>query len=548
VTEPPGEDVRFGRYRIVREIGRGGMGVVYEAWDDVLKRAVALKIVQAGLVGGLDYRARFEREAELLAQVDSRQIVPVFDYGQSGESAYLVTQLFRDGDLQTLLAGSGPLGRVAALRLTAQVAEALQDAHTAGVLHRDVKPSNVLLRRRESELIGYLCDFGIASDGSRGLTLTGSVVGSLSYMAPERHHGDPADQRSDVYSAGCLLWACLKGQPPYVGTDFQIMSGHIGDPVPQLATGDPLDDAIDELLLTTMAKDPAQRPQTARDLRDRLTAVASRFADTARDRDGREAWRSTVGADGLAPTVLKGATPAIAAAESVALTEMRAPVAGPTVRRSRTAETGGTSSEATRALHRRKGIVAAGGVAALALVAAMAVLLLNHGDGTAAAKGGKVVPTVTATPTPVATTLHASPRTATVVQGAKVSLRLTITPCGKGARSVVMERKAPSGAWSSWRTTRLQCTSTKRGAGRLLLTTPTAGTFRYRATSAAVPDQFGAGRSPSLKIVVKPKPEVSTPPPTHVMTTHSQTTTPAKSHPSTKKPTKKSCNPTVRLC
>jgi serine/threonine protein kinase len=274
---PKIDDEYNGRYRIVRRIGHGGMGVVYEAVDNVLNRSVALKIVLPSLPDRDDFHARFAREASVLARIRSRNIVGIHEYGEHDDTVYFVTELFPDGDLRTWLERHGALDRRAALSLVAQVCEALSDAHAAGIIHRDVKPGNVLLWSRTEGLIPYLCDFGIALDGNaenqRGLTRAGTLVGSPAYMAPERHFGHGADARGDVYSTGCLLWAALTGDAPYSGTDFQMINSHINSPIPQLRTGDPVDDRIDELLAAALHKDPDQRIPSAAALREALLEI-----------------------------------------------------------------------------------------------------------------------------------------------------------------------------------------------------------------------------------------------------------------------------------
>ncbi|NYD40780.1 serine/threonine-protein kinase [Nocardioides panaciterrulae] len=274
---PKAGDEYGGRYRILRQIGHGGMGIVYEALDTVLNRSVALKIVLPSLPDREDYQARFAREANVLARIRSRNIVGIHEYGEHEDTVFFVTEYFPDGDLQTWIGTHGPLERRVALALVAQVCEALADAHAAGVIHRDVKPGNVLLWSRPEGLIPYLCDFGIAldggSDGRGSLTRTGTLVGSPAYMAPERHFGHAADERGDIYSVGCLLWAILTGDAPYSGTDFQMMNSHINSPVPQLATGHPVDDRIDEVLAEAMNKDPERRTPSASALRSSLLAV-----------------------------------------------------------------------------------------------------------------------------------------------------------------------------------------------------------------------------------------------------------------------------------
>lgn len=273
---PKAGDEYGGRYRILRQIGHGGMGIVYEARDLVLNRSVALKIVLPSLPDREDYQARFAREASVLARIRSRNIVGIHEYGEHEDTVFFVTEFFPDGDLQTWIGTHGPLDRRASLALVAQVCEALADAHDAGVIHRDVKPGNVLLWSRPEGLIPYLCDFGIALDGAESrasLTRTGTLVGSPSYMAPERHFGHAADERGDLYSMGCLLWAVLTGDAPYSGTDFQMMNSHINAPVPQLGTGHPVDDRIDEVLAEAMNKDPERRTPSAAAMRASLLAI-----------------------------------------------------------------------------------------------------------------------------------------------------------------------------------------------------------------------------------------------------------------------------------
>ncbi len=270
---PKADEEYAGRYRIVREIGHGGMGIVYEAVDTVLNRSVALKILLPSLPDRDGYQARFAREASVLAQIRSRHIVGIHEYGEHDDTVFFITELFPDGDLQHWLTERGALDRRSSLLLVAQLCEALADAHASGVVHRDVKPGNVLLWRRSDGLIPYLCDFGIALDGQRGLTRAGALIGSPAYMAPERHFGHAADERGDLYSVGCVLWAALTGDAPFSGTDFQMMNSHINEATPQLDTGDPVDQRIDEVLADLMHKDPERRPASAEAVRQSLLGI-----------------------------------------------------------------------------------------------------------------------------------------------------------------------------------------------------------------------------------------------------------------------------------
>ncbi|MGH3346719.1 MAG: serine/threonine-protein kinase [Nocardioides sp.] len=269
----PSEGAVIGPYRILRELGGGGMGVVYEAADDALNRTVALKIISPHLAADPDFRARFTREAQTLAALDSPQVVHVYAHGEVDGRLYLATQLIPDGDLGAMLRQFGAPPPLVALDLMAQVASGLADAHAAGMIHRDIKPANILLRRRGTTMTAYLGDFGIArqlhaddTDHSRIGT-----VGTPSYMAPELHTGGEAGVASDLYSLGCLLWATLSGHAPYRGTtEYQVISAHVEEPVPQLPGDSPFAIEVNRILRTAMAKDPADRYESAATLRDDL--------------------------------------------------------------------------------------------------------------------------------------------------------------------------------------------------------------------------------------------------------------------------------------
>ncbi|MBO0841658.1 MAG: serine/threonine protein kinase [Nocardioides sp.] len=276
----PQEGEQFGRYVIERTLGQGGMGVVYEAKDKALRRKVALKIVLPSLVVDQDFITRFEREANTLAKLRSRNIVQIIEYGEVEGTVYLVTEYVPDGDLHGWLREKGPLETVQALKLVSELSDALADAHRAGVIHRDIKPSNVMLwERTPGELVPYLIDFGIATEGDSNMTRAGSVVGSLPYMSPERHMGEPATAAGDIYSAGCLLWACLTGKAPYSGTDFQLMSAHINDPIPRLPASTPGADIVNPIIQKALAKDVANRYQDASELSKDLQRAGLRLEE-----------------------------------------------------------------------------------------------------------------------------------------------------------------------------------------------------------------------------------------------------------------------------
>jgi hypothetical protein len=267
----PGEQI--GPYRILREIGGGGMGVVYEAADDALDRTVALKLISPHLAADPAFRARFTREAQALAALDSPQVVHVYSHGEVDGRLYLATQLVPGGDLGAMLRHHGAPPATVALDLVAQVASGLADAHAAGMVHRDIKPANVLLRRRGATMAAYLGDFGIsrrlhADDPEDDRSGT---VGSPSLTAPELHTGGEAGIAGDVYSLGCLLWTALSGRTPYRGaTEQELVRAHLEQPVPQLAGDSPLATEVNRILRTALAKDPADRYPSAAALRDDL--------------------------------------------------------------------------------------------------------------------------------------------------------------------------------------------------------------------------------------------------------------------------------------
>lgn len=277
----PGQE--FGGYRIVRRIGQGAMGEVYEADQLDLQRRVALKVLAGHLGEEPQFRDRFRREATLLARVDSPHIITVHAHGETEGRLWIATQLVQGGDLKGLIGEHG-LPVPVALDLLSQVCGGLADAHEAGLLHRDIKPSNVLVRDRSGQLHAYLCDFGIARAADDDRTQTGGVMGTLAYMAPERHQGSEATVASDVYAIGCVLWAALTGRAPYAGTtEVEVALGHIQRPAPSLPAHFPGAAGLNRILAGTLAKEPRQRYQDVRQLQADLSALRAAVSGTATD-------------------------------------------------------------------------------------------------------------------------------------------------------------------------------------------------------------------------------------------------------------------------
>ncbi|WP_134766603.1 serine/threonine-protein kinase [Nocardioides sp. 1609] len=272
-----GPGASFGPYRIDGVIGVGGMGVVYLATDGRLGRRVALKTVLGHLTDSPAFVERFQREAAALARLESPHVIQIFDHGVEDDVPFIATQYAAGGDLGHLLRTHGPMPPQLAAELCSQVADAMADAHRVGVIHRDVKPANVLLRDDRLDRVHvYLCDFGVAltDTDTGGFTEPGGVSGTWNYLAPERISGGPGSAASDLYAVGCLLWETLTGRPPYGGSDVEVAMGHQGEPVPQLPGDDEFSRHANRVLARSLAKDPTERYPSASALRDDLRSLA----------------------------------------------------------------------------------------------------------------------------------------------------------------------------------------------------------------------------------------------------------------------------------
>jgi len=278
----------FGGYQIESIIGRGGMGLVFRAEHVGLKRRVALKLLTPQLAGDESFRQRFVRESQLAASIDHPNIIPIYEAGEI-DGEYFLAMRYVDGtDLDTRLRDGPPLEIAETVAIVEQVAEALDAAHAAGLVHRDVKPGNVLIAARAGGERGhvYLTDFGLTkrTDSKTGLTAYGSFLGSLDYVAPEQIQGKTVDGRADQYALGCLLYHCLTGKVPFDrDTEMAMLWAHVQEPPPAVTGLRPdLPAALDGVLATAMAKAPDERYPTCRALtdalRDELTAASIEVA------------------------------------------------------------------------------------------------------------------------------------------------------------------------------------------------------------------------------------------------------------------------------
>ncbi|MFZ2530762.1 MAG: protein kinase [Rhodococcus sp. (in: high G+C Gram-positive bacteria)] len=266
----------FGPYSVRSLLGRGGMGEVYEAYDTVKERTVALKVLPAHLAGDPRYALRFRRESQVAARLNDPHVIPIHDWGEIDGALFIDMRLVDGTSLGALLRSSGPLAPERAVAVVEQIASALDAAHRSGLVHRDIKPDNILLTPTD---FAYLADFGIAySEADTQLTTDGTVVGSYAYMAPERFgHGTIADAATDIYSLTCVLHQALTGGVPFDSLSIeQAISAHLHSPPPTPSAGRPwIPRSFDGVVARGMAKSPADRYRSAGDFARTARAALS---------------------------------------------------------------------------------------------------------------------------------------------------------------------------------------------------------------------------------------------------------------------------------
>ena len=281
-TGPALPTVLAERYQLDRSLGNGGMGEVFEATDLTLHRSVAVKLLSPSLVQEEPARARFLREARALARVNSPHVVAVYDAGEDDERPYLVMELVEGTTLERELERSGRLEPARAVAIAKDIASGLASAHEQGIVHRDVKPSNVFLTPSDAAKIG---DFGIArlERPDATLTLTGQTFGSPPYVAPEQATGGKVDARADLYSLGCVLFQMLVGRRPFSGDDaVSLVYQHVHTTPPRVDSLHPeVPVALGDLVAGLMAKDPDDRPDSAEEVRRALESVPTEAVVTA---------------------------------------------------------------------------------------------------------------------------------------------------------------------------------------------------------------------------------------------------------------------------
>ena len=265
---------KIGRYQIKKELGRGGMATVYQAYDPNFERDVAIKVLPRAFLHDPQFRVRFEREAKTVAALEHSAIVPVYDFGEEDGQPYIVMRMMSGGDLAGKLK-SGSLSFQEAAKITERLALGLDAAHKKGIIHRDMKPGNILFDQYDN---AFLSDFGIARLTHGSHTLTGeNIIGTPAYMSPEQIQGEKGiDGRSDLYSLGIIFYQMLTGDTPYQATTpAKVMMMHILDPVPNLVMLKlDLPPDLNLWLQKSLAKEPGDRFATAKDMGEALLAAA----------------------------------------------------------------------------------------------------------------------------------------------------------------------------------------------------------------------------------------------------------------------------------
>ncbi len=290
------------RYEILERIGGGGMALVYRATDSFLHRTVAVKVLRSQFAGDSDFVRRFRREAQAAASLSHPNIVAIYDVGQQGDIYYIVMEYISGETLKQRIDRKGPLPVVEALAITAQIADALDAAHQSGVIHRDIKPHNILLTKGDRVKV---TDFGIARAATGAtLTVAGTIMGSVHYFSPEQARGESTGARSDIYSLGAVLYEALTGKVPFEGdSPISVAMKHIeGRVVPPRELRSDIPVQVQAIVMKAMEKDPSRRYESAADmladlnraLSDLLKEERSRAEGSARNQTARfdrdESW------------------------------------------------------------------------------------------------------------------------------------------------------------------------------------------------------------------------------------------------------------------
>src|SRR3989449_4771366 len=291
-----------GRYRILRKLGTGGMANVYLAEDEVLGRRVAIKILDDRHAGDNQFVERFRREAKNAASLSHPNIVSIYDRGEAEGTYYIAMESLDGRSLKELIVARGPAPIKIAIEHARQILGAIGFAHRHGIVHRDIKPHNVLVGP-EGRL--KVTDFGIARSGASQMTEVGSIIGTAQYLSPEQARGSPVDQTSDLYAVGVVLYEMLTGQVPFTGdTPLEIAMKHLSEvPKPPSELRPDVPDDLDLVVLRALAKDPEDRYQTAEEMNADLARIQRGLSVSSETTDAATAVLAGAGISG-APTII----------------------------------------------------------------------------------------------------------------------------------------------------------------------------------------------------------------------------------------------------
>ena len=274
---------RLGKYEIRRTLGRGAMGVVYEAYDPMIKRRVALKTIRGDQLTGEDAAtvvARFRREAQAAGRLNHPNIVSIYDFDEDEGTSFIAMEYVEGRDLKTAFEGHERFANAEIVRIMSQILDALGYSHRQGVIHRDIKPGNVFLQEDGTVKVA---DFGIAHIESSSLTQVGSVMGTPSFMSPEQIQGLPVDGRSDLFAAGVILYQFLTGERPFAGSATTTMQKVLKqDPLPPSTLNVQLPESVDAVVRKALAKRPEDRYPDAQSFAEALRAAMTPVATTTR--------------------------------------------------------------------------------------------------------------------------------------------------------------------------------------------------------------------------------------------------------------------------
>jgi serine/threonine protein kinase len=366
----------FAGYRIERRLGRGGMGILYLAIEPGLDRRVALKLIAPEAAAEEVFAKRFAEESRIAASIEHPNVVPIYSAGEERGVPYIAMRYVAGSDLGRRIDRDGKLDPAHAVALIAQVGNGLDAIHAAGLVHRDVKPANVLLSGEEGEEHAYITDFGVARNVATqsGLTQTGRFVGTLDYVAPEQISGAPVDARVDVYALGCLLFKLLTGRVPFPREgEAARLYAHLNDPPPAPSLYSPdVPMALDDVVIRAMSKAPEDRYPSAGDLGRAAVAALSGAAVAIPERTVATGAAATVEPKTMAPA------PTEPTVESAPADPVPPPTVDTEVEVS--PSIGGKSSTSSKAAGRRR-LMLAGGVAALVAAVIVAVVLASGGGG-----------------------------------------------------------------------------------------------------------------------------------------------------------------------